>query len=250
MLKAQNKPIDVYVDGIAASAASIVAMCGNTITMAPNAMLMIHNAWTGCVGYASDLRKMADTLDKVSASIAQTYVDRTGKSMATIKQMMDDETWMSAQDALSDGFCTSITKNDDSEAMAFAKTSIASAKVAQGFKNIPTKFKSGTGNTVTVNIDCKLTKNFQKLADAIQAIRTGNTGTHNDDYEDKVCACDCVNCLNKDCSNCSMQDCKDENCEDCPNQTEGSEETQTEPTASLDVYEASLNLMRMRLNVA
>jgi ATP-dependent Clp protease, protease subunit len=138
LIKSQKKPVKVCVDGLAASAASIVAMCGDSIEMSPNSMMMIHNAWSVAVGNSTELRKMADTLDKVSASIAQSYVDKTGKSMDDIKSMMDAETWMSAEDCVSNGFAHSVTKDDDMDAVAFAKLSLAKAK----YKNVPKKFQA------------------------------------------------------------------------------------------------------------
>lgn len=142
LIKAQKKPVQVCIDGLAASAASIVAMCGDSIEMSSNAMQMIHNAWAVGVGNADELRKMADTLDKVSASIAQTYADKTGKSLDEIKAMMAAETWMSAEDAVKGGFATSIASDDDSEAIAFAKTTVATKAKAKFFKNIPTQFQA------------------------------------------------------------------------------------------------------------
>lgn len=138
VLKSLNKPIDVYIDGIAASAASIIAMCGNTVTMAHNAMQMIHNAWAICIGEAADMQKMGDTLDKISGSIAQTYVDKTGKPLAEIKAMMDAETWMSAEDCLANGFATSIAEQPNEPAMAMAK----GFKVLGKMKKVPDALKN------------------------------------------------------------------------------------------------------------
>ena len=87
LLRAQGKPVDVYVDGIAASAASIIAMAGDTRSMGSNTMMMIHNAWSSCTGYADDMRKMADTLDRVSTAVAQTYIDRAGLSKDDVKDL-------------------------------------------------------------------------------------------------------------------------------------------------------------------
>jgi ATP-dependent Clp protease, protease subunit len=94
VLKSAGKPVDVIIDGIAASAASIIAMCGDTISMASNSMMMIHNAWTMAIGDSRAMAKMGDTLGKIDGAIAQTYVDKTGKPMAAIRALMDEETWM------------------------------------------------------------------------------------------------------------------------------------------------------------
>jgi ATP-dependent protease ClpP protease subunit len=121
LMRSQGKPVAVFVDGVAASSASVVAMAGDTITMGPSSMMMIHNAWSDCRGYGSDMRKMADTLDKVSEAIGQAYVDRTGQTTAEIRALMDAETWMSSQDCLRDGFCTEISQAEEPEAMALAQ---------------------------------------------------------------------------------------------------------------------------------
>jgi ATP-dependent Clp protease protease subunit len=140
LLRAQKKPIDVYVDGIAASAASIIAMAGDTCTMGHGAMQMIHNAWSLCIGDGSDMRKMGDTLDRVSESIAQVFADRTGKSLQDVKALMDAETWMGADECVKEGFATGIASDADGDeaAMAMASRFRSLAKL----KNVPEKLKA------------------------------------------------------------------------------------------------------------
>jgi ATP-dependent Clp protease protease subunit len=140
LLKAQGKPIDVFVDGIAASAASIIAMCGDSITMAPNSMLMIHNAWGVTAGNAADHRAYADVLDRVSAAIANTYL-RTGLSKDEIQSMLDAETWMGAEECLEKGFCTAISGEESDEALAMA----ASFPRLQALRNVPERLKTAAG---------------------------------------------------------------------------------------------------------
>lgn len=106
-LKAAGKPVCINVVGLAASAASIVAMAGDTVVMNTGTQMMIHGAMALCAGFAADMRKMADTLDQVSGSIADIYVNETGNSKRKITEMMDDETWMSAKEAVENGFATS-----------------------------------------------------------------------------------------------------------------------------------------------
>ena len=105
VLKSQKKPVDVFIDGIAASAASIIAMAGDSITMGKSSMMMVHNAWTLCMGDGDDMRKCADTLDLISAAIGQAYSARTGKTAAEIKTIMDAETWMGARGMRGRGIC-------------------------------------------------------------------------------------------------------------------------------------------------
>jgi ATP-dependent protease ClpP protease subunit len=115
LLRAQGKPIAVSVDGVAASAASILAMCGDTIEMGTGAMMMIHNAWTVAAGDANAFRAIADTLDLVCASVAEAYTAKTGKTLAEVQALMDAETWMSAEEAVRQGFADSVVKQSADE---------------------------------------------------------------------------------------------------------------------------------------
>ncbi|MHA1572657.1 MAG: head maturation protease, ClpP-related [Alphaproteobacteria bacterium] len=118
VLRDDSRRIVVKVDGTAISSASIIAMAGDEIRMADNALMMIHNPWTSVAGDANDMRSMADRLDKVGAALAQTYVSRTGKSRDEVAAMMDAETWLSAEEALEAGFATHIDgANDGAEAL-------------------------------------------------------------------------------------------------------------------------------------
>ena len=118
ILRDDSRRIVVKVDGTAISSASIIAMAGDEIRMADNALMMIHNPWTMVAGDAKEMRSMADRLDKVGAALAQTYVTRTGKARDDIAAMMDAETWLSADEALEAGFATHIDgARDDVEAL-------------------------------------------------------------------------------------------------------------------------------------
>jgi ATP-dependent Clp protease protease subunit len=123
LLRAQGKPIAVHIDGVAASIASVIAMAGDTICMGQGSMMMIHNAWTYTAGSAAELRKTADTLDKISGSLAETYVTRTGKTLEVIQALMDAETWLSAEECVAEGFATEVVsraEEDRNEALALA----------------------------------------------------------------------------------------------------------------------------------
>jgi ATP-dependent protease ClpP protease subunit len=137
LLRSTGVPVEVAVDGIAASAASIIAMAGDKISLAKSAMLMIHNAWTIAIGDASEMRKTADMLDKISGSIAQVYVTRSGKTSAEVAEMLDAETWMSADDALELGFATDVI-DDTPKALALAKQFKSLAKM----KHLPEALKA------------------------------------------------------------------------------------------------------------
>lgn len=108
-LRASGKKINVKVLGLAASAASLVAMAGDTIEMPENAFMMIHNPWGFAMGGADEMRNTADVLDKICASLVSTYAKRTGKTDQEITALLDAETWMTAQEAVDAGFATSVT---------------------------------------------------------------------------------------------------------------------------------------------
>lgn len=107
-LRNSGKKVNVRVLGLAASAASLVAMAGDTIEMPENSFMMVHNPWGFAMGGASDMRDTADMLDKLGASLASTYAKRTGKSAEEITALLDTETWMSAAEAVDAGFATAV----------------------------------------------------------------------------------------------------------------------------------------------
>ena len=97
--------VTVYVDGIAASIASVIAMAGDTIHMSKNALMMIHNPWTpAAAGGSDDLRNLATVLDKIRETIVTVYESKTGMDRETLLAMMEDETWFSAAEAVNFGF--------------------------------------------------------------------------------------------------------------------------------------------------
>lgn len=108
MLKRHTAQKVVYIDGLAASIASVIAMAGDRIIMPKNAMMMIHKPWTVAVGNADDFRRMADDLDKIGESIVAAYAERTGLKNEEILQIMAEETWFTAEEAVEWGFATEI----------------------------------------------------------------------------------------------------------------------------------------------
>jgi len=107
-LLAQYKgKVTVYIDGLAASAASVIAMAGDEIIMGENALMMIHDPWTMSLGNSAEMRSTADLLDKIRDSIVATYATKSTLDTATIADLMSKETWLSAGEAIKDGFATS-----------------------------------------------------------------------------------------------------------------------------------------------
>ena len=108
MLSTYAGKVTVKIDGIAASAASVIAMAGDTVLVSPVSMLMIHNPATIAWGDHSDMQKAMDMLDQVKESIINAYVVKTGLSRARLAHLMDVETWMDANKAVELGFADEI----------------------------------------------------------------------------------------------------------------------------------------------
>jgi ATP-dependent Clp protease protease subunit len=130
-LIAYDGKVKVEIIGMAASIASIIAMAGDEIVMAPNAFIMIHDAWSIGVGNRHEMKKMSDTLTKIDDALARTYAARTTTGIRAIKDMMDEETWFSAKDAVDAGFATSIAEGAISPDGAKAKFDLSA------FSNTP-----------------------------------------------------------------------------------------------------------------
>ncbi|PAD73903.1 head maturation protease, ClpP-related [Paenibacillus campinasensis] len=113
-LKEHKGKVTVKVDGKAVSAASVIAMSGDEIYMSPVSIMMIHNPWSRAVGEAKDMRHAADVLDVVKDTIMNAYQARTGLDRDEISKMMDEETWMSAQKAMSAGFVDGVLYTEPS----------------------------------------------------------------------------------------------------------------------------------------
>lgn len=100
--------VNVKIDGMAASAASVIAMAGTEVSMSPTAMMMIHNPMTYVQGNREEMERAIQLLDEVKESIINAYEEKTGLSRARISHMMNNETWMSAGQAFKLGFIDEI----------------------------------------------------------------------------------------------------------------------------------------------
>lgn len=104
LLKQHDAKVTVFIDGLAASIASVIAMAGDEIIMAENALMMIHDPWSLAIGNAADFRREADFLDKVKDTLVTTYETRTGMDRDEIAALLTDETWLDAEEAVEFGF--------------------------------------------------------------------------------------------------------------------------------------------------
>ena len=109
VLKKRQAKTTVYIEGIAASMGSVIALAADEVVMAENSLFMIHNAFGGAMGEADEIRKTAEVLDKISNEIADIYTKKTNLPFGRIKEMMDEETWLNADEAFELGFVDSIS---------------------------------------------------------------------------------------------------------------------------------------------
>lgn len=113
MLMDYKGNVTVRIDGIAASAASVIAMAGNTVLMSPVSTMMIHNPATVAMGDHNDMQKAIEMLNEVKESIINTYEIKTGLSRAKLAHLMDAETWMNANKAVELGFADGIIAREN-----------------------------------------------------------------------------------------------------------------------------------------
>lgn len=112
ILKGIKNHVTVEVQSIAASAASMVAMAGDNVRMSPVSLLMIHNASTCTSGDYRDMQHTADVLQTVNTAIMQAYIAKTGKTEAELREMMDKETWLTANQCIEHGFADEIIQDE------------------------------------------------------------------------------------------------------------------------------------------
>lgn len=130
MLMDYKSNVTVKIDGIAASAASVIAMAGTTVLMSPTSLMMIHNPLTVAIGDSEEMQKAIAMLDEVKESIINAYEIKSGLSRAKISHLMDAETWLSAHKAVELGFADDLlftakeTSAPEPESFAFSRRAV------------------------------------------------------------------------------------------------------------------------------
>lgn len=155
LLREHKGEVTVKVIGVAASAASIIAMAGDTVQIARAGFLMIHNTWVMAVGNRNDLREYADTLEPFDKAMAEIYAAHTGGDAKAMGKLMDAETWIGGSEAVDQGFADELLPSDQVEkkegkAKASAVRRIESALRASGMPKseavrLLSEFKSSAG---------------------------------------------------------------------------------------------------------
>ncbi|MVW72141.1 head maturation protease, ClpP-related [Bordetella sp. 15P40C-2] len=137
LLREHQGEVTIKVLGLAASAASIIAMAGDTVQIARAGFLMIHNCWVVAQGNRHDLREFADTMEPFDAAMADIYAARSGQDMAAVQRQMDGETWIGGSQAIEQGYADELLSSDqvgkgDAKASASAVRRIEAAIRAAG----------------------------------------------------------------------------------------------------------------------
>lgn len=171
-LKRHQGRVTVYIDGLAASAASVIAMAGDEIVMPENTMMMVHNPWTMAIGGADDLRKTADILDQTRDAIVTAYRDKTGMDEDELRTLLDDETWLSAKDAVAFGFADRLEAplEEEEAVAAFASIDLSQMKkVPQAIMSMAQRATTKAANAAAHEGD-SMTEKQQKAASPATSI--------------------------------------------------------------------------------
>lgn len=153
MLRDSQKNIIVNIQGLAASAASVIAMAGNTVRMSPTSQLMIHKASVSTIGNSDDLEHESEVLNGIDESIAMAYELKTGMKQTDILQLMSNETWMNAKVAVDKGFADEIMFNESDDEPIFENAihALPSKAAINKFKNLIAKEKLNKQSSQSTN---------------------------------------------------------------------------------------------------
>lgn len=166
MLQRHQARIISHIDGLAASCASVLPMISDEIRMPSNAMMMVHNAWTYASGNSEQLRKAADDLERINQSMIQYYLDRAGDKLnpETLKELLDAETWLSADQAFQYGLCDVVLEANNTAASI-------SDKYLSTYKNVPEQILN------TINLRNNQTISEQEMAERQRIAEEAKAGS-------------------------------------------------------------------------
>lgn len=162
--------VTIRIDGLAASAASLIAMAGDTVIMPENTMMMIHKLNTDMVGDADDLRAAADMMDNMEDGIIAAYAGKSGYSEDEILQMMEVETWFSAADAVSAGFADVVEE-------AVRVEALRRSKVFAKFRNVPGKLRAQVSKKRAVTASSAISVRAGYVRPSGKAVKAGSKQT-------------------------------------------------------------------------
>lgn len=167
MLMDYKGDVTIKIDGIAASAASVIAMAGTKVLMAPTSLMMIHNPMTGAFGDHTDMQKAIEMLDEVKESIINAYEIRTGLSRAKLSHYMDSETWMNANKAIELGFADDLLVDEKrdvtNEAFAYSGKAAQTALMNKLCKPVNVAEKKSMSQAAAIPAGTKITELEKRL---------------------------------------------------------------------------------------
>lgn len=130
----KGRTVETFIDGIAASIASVIAMAGSKVHISDNALLMVHNPYSFALGNAAEMRKVADILDTIRGQIVNTYKWHSSLDDAALEALMDAETWMDADAAIANGLATDKVQGLSAAAAFDGRVLAKALKVPEKFK--------------------------------------------------------------------------------------------------------------------
>lgn len=151
-LKNKGVKVVTYCDGFACSAASVVFMAGEERIMNAASLLMVHNPWTWMRGNAKEFRKQANDLDKIAQAAVNAYMARVSISEDELKKLLDDESWLNADDAKEYGFATKVLEDDDEGVRQSAMTAIRDRMIRKQGPGQPCVVDEEMGNKIADKI--------------------------------------------------------------------------------------------------
>ena len=170
MLKRRPAKVTTYADGFACSIASVIFMAGDERVMSDASLLMIHNAWTYTVGNADDLRKEADDLETITQASISAYMSGVSITQDELKELLDNETWLTPQEALEKGFATSVAKDESNAPSQSVKLDLVQKLLAK--KDDP-KPAQPTDSEISEGVEQAL----EKLQTQIEELKQQNKPT-------------------------------------------------------------------------
>lgn len=204
----------VHVDGLAASAASVLAMVGDEVITSAGAMWMIHDPWSVAIGSKADMLQAAEMLDKVRGTLVDRYAARTKQGKKQISDWMEVETWMSAAEAKERGFTDSVTDDEEVEETEEANGALA---FLDNYKNTPAALrkKSRDPRTLLAHMDMKV------AALKLKAEQGDEEEEEDEEEAQDATKCECKAGGQKPCGCCdschgAKDECKCESSKDRP----------------------------------
>ncbi|EKZ4159653.1 TPA: Clp protease ClpP [Listeria monocytogenes] len=137
LLKAHPAKISIYIDALAGSGASVIAMAGDEIIMPSNAMMMIHKAWTIAAGNADEFRKVANDMDKIDHAVTESYTERFVGEREELVTLLTNEEWLTAEECVTLGFCDSIGEielNEEEQVTENSNEAVTVASIVDKYK--------------------------------------------------------------------------------------------------------------------